>query len=243
MSFATSLIFDLSIVGAGIVSLLHGRSLRRAMGVLGAPVRCTGEAARLPNGSEVSVDGLVACTEPLVAPLSRRQCLTYRHRVEEITRSGENEFVRVVYAVARSATFALDDGSGPVEVRLASDAELYSDEHEAFRQEVPALRYGQPCTELTFGSVTVPLKDPTPERDAIYVMTERILSALHQRLFVCGQIADGRIEVPSVNAKLSMIATTLSRMQVFRRQRRIAAFFVALGVLLILAAVVLPFTV
>ncbi|MHB8874159.1 MAG: GIDE domain-containing protein [Myxococcaceae bacterium] len=115
----------------------------------------------------------------LESPLSRTRCIYYRFLVEEHVQRGKNSYWRKVIDDKQDAGLLLDDGSGPVAVRLG-EAELYlkPDAHAKsgnFNQASPELEatmqaYGKTTKGWIFNKAMRYTETLLREGDELYVI-------------------------------------------------------------------------
>jgi hypothetical protein len=176
---------------------LIGAFLQRAKGkkLIAAPFKKTAEAASDPQAGDakgtVSVEGQIACQQPLRGPQSGQACIYFHYKLEEehtkskLTERGTETTKewRVVSEQKTGTAFTLDDGSGPVWVQITDgvDAEL----HPSF-SGTPGTGAGGSVASAALGMVASALSG------ARLRATERIIPA-QGKLFALGKLDGGRI--------------------------------------------------
>jgi hypothetical protein len=128
--------FLLVVAVVGVIVGLLQRS--KGQKLADAPFVKTGEAASNPQAANakgsISVEGQIACQQPLRGPQSGQPCIYFEYKLEEehtkskLTERGTETTKewRVVSEQKQGTAFTIDDGSGPVWVQIADkvDADL-----------------------------------------------------------------------------------------------------------------------
>ena len=179
-------------VGGLIFALLQ---MMKGKKLLSAPFKKTGEAASNPQAGDatgtISVEGQVACQQPLRGPQSGQPCIYFHYKLEEehtkskLTERGTETTKewRVVSEQKQGTAFTLDDGSGPVWVQITDSVD--ADLQQSF-SGVPGTGGGGGVAGAALGIVAAAMSGGRLRA------TERIIP--HQgKLFALGKLEAGRI--------------------------------------------------
>lgn len=121
----------LFVVGVVVALLMRAKGNK----ILAAPFKGTGEAASNPQAADakggISVEGNVACQQPLRGPQSGQPCIYFEYKLEEeITKSKLTENGtqttkewKTISEQKQGTAFTLDDGSGPVWVQITDNVD------------------------------------------------------------------------------------------------------------------------
>jgi hypothetical protein len=186
--------FLLVVFVAGII----GGLLQRAKGqaLLAAPFKRTGEAASNPQAGDakgtVSVEGQVACQQPLMGPQSGQPCIYFHYKLEEefekstLTEQGTKTTKewKIINEQKTGTAFTIDDGSGPVWVQITDSVD--ADLTQSF-SGMPGTGGAGSATQAAAGMLAAAVTGGTRLR-----ATERILHA-QGKLFALGKLDQGRI--------------------------------------------------
>jgi hypothetical protein len=193
-----------------IIAIIWGILQKMKAGrVADAPLASTGDAAR--RGAEVaspkgalSAQGRVVCAQPLVSPVTGTPCLYYRLRVTAMWKDGNVEKKKEFTDERMAATFAIDDGSGPVHVdaRKGGDFEPTQVKDET---KGTGLLGGITGKEIMFGNYAV--SPGALSLGTKYNVREEVLP-LQPSLYVCGKAAQGALASPEWR---SLIVSNKSR--------------------------------
>jgi hypothetical protein len=222
---------------AGAVALLFGLMQRAKAGRVGrAPFVKTGDAAgqgasAAGEKGAISVEGNVVSAEPIRSPLGNVECLYYEAVIQAVWQDGQTRHTRDLVKQRQAARFAVDDGSGAVQIDAGSGGDLpLSTSFDAWK-EPGFVGFG---SEIVVGALRAPTHNLPPS--ARYHATERAMPP-QGRLFVCGRILDGNaIGAPDWS---SLILSPQSRDELLGGAQRMArmaliggACAVALGAVL-----------
>jgi hypothetical protein len=144
----------------GIAALVYGILRKMKAGRLtDAPLVSTGDASARgaevanPKGS-ISAQGRLICQQPLVSPVTGKQCIYYRVKVTEVTKSGDETKEKTIEDVKMAAQFALDDGSGPVWIDATKGGVNDDQEYTSTAKEIGIIG-GLTGNALQFGNYSV----------------------------------------------------------------------------------------
>ena len=171
--------------------------IERAKGqkLAAAPFRKTGEVAANPQAGDakgtISVEGQVACQQPLRAPQSGQPCIYFHLKIEEeITKSTLTEQGtkttkewKLVSEQKQGTSFTLDDGTGPVWVQITDSVD--ADLHQSFNG-MPGTGAGGSVAGAAMGLMAAAVTGGRLRA------TERILHP-QGKLFALGKLEQGRI--------------------------------------------------
>jgi hypothetical protein len=219
----------LAIFVAGII----GGLLQRAKGqaLLAAPFKRTGEAASNPQAGDakgtVSVEGQVACQQPLRGPQSGQPCIYFHYKLEEefekstLTEQGTKTTKewKIINEQKTGTAFTIDDGSGPVWVQITDGVD--ADLHQSF-SGMPGTGGGGSAAQAAAGMVAAAMTGGTRLR-----ATEKILHA-QGKLFALGKLDQGRIvKTDGMMGKLILSAKGRDGLLGATKRNTIIAFVVA----------------
>jgi cell division septation protein DedD len=185
-------------IALGIIAIIWGIFQKVKAGrVADAPLASTGDAARRggevasPKGA-ISAQGRVVCAQPLVSPVTGTPCLYYRLRVTASWKEGNVDKKKELNDERVAATFAIDDGSGPVHVdaRKGGDFEPSQVKDET---KGTGLLGGITGKEIEFGNYRV--SAGMLSLGTKYNVREEVLP-LQPSLYVCGKAEQGAIVAP-----------------------------------------------
>jgi hypothetical protein len=185
-------------IALGIIAIIWGIFQKVKAGrVADAPLVSTGDAARRggevasPKGA-ISAQGRVVCAQPLVSPVTGTPCLYYRLRVTASWKEGNVDKKKELSDERTAATFAIDDGSGPVHVDARKggdfDPSQVKDETKG-----TGLLGGITGKEIEFGNYRV--SAGMLSLGTKYNVREEVLP-LQPSLYVCGKAEQGAIAAP-----------------------------------------------
>jgi hypothetical protein len=188
--------FGFFLLVVAVVGVIIGL-LQRSKGqkLAAAPFVKTGEAASNPQAADakgsISVEGQVACQQPLRGPQSGQPCIYFHYKLEEehtkskLTERGTETTKewRVVSEQKQGTAFTLDDGSGPVWVQITDSVD--ADLQQSF-SGMPGTGAGGSVGGMAAGLAVAALTGGRLRA------TERILPA-QGKLFALGKHEQGRI--------------------------------------------------
>jgi hypothetical protein len=227
----------------GVVGLIWGLMQKLKAGRLAkAPYVKTGEAARQggavagPRGA-LSAEGNVTCDAPLTAPASGTPCLYYELKVEGFWKDGDSTKSKDYVDEKQAAIFAVDDGSGPVEILASGGGDFDMEEtfsetkKEGFLADLKgAVGKGKP---ITFGQYA--FENPPMSKANKFKCTEHVLK-VHPRLYVLGKTEGRAIGSPSWT---SLIISEKSRDQLLGATAKAATGFLIGGAAVLGVGVIL----
>lgn len=200
------------LIGGGIVALIVGGYLRFKGGrIEKTPLVPTGDAARgagAANG-RVSVEGRVACAQPLLSPVTQTPCVYYELKVIGSWKDGDATKTKDYVHEKVAAPFSVDDGSGPVAVDASQggdmDMKKSFDEtkKEGFFADLKnAMGKGAP---MMFGHYA--FVNPTLSKASSFQCVERIVP-VPEKAFALGPLENGAI---TSNGMLGLMLSARSR--------------------------------
>lgn len=187
----------------GFLALVGGIFQRvRAGRLANTPFVKTGEVAPEKAGEKgaISAEGKVVVQQPLVSPVSGTPCLYYDVAVTAQWKVGDSSHTQRVTDEKAGAPFAIDDGSGPVQIDVSKGGDF---DFKTWRKKdsrgLMSAFTGRP---LTFGDRGFSV--PTGIRvglvhvpdSAEFEVVERVLP-VGDFLFANGKLDSGRIGSPS----------------------------------------------
>jgi hypothetical protein len=177
-------------VALGIIGIIWGIFNHIKAGrVSDAPFVKTGEAAKgaavaSPKGA-ISVEGTVACPQPLMAPVSGVPCHWFHVRSLVRWKDGETEKTEQLDEQKVGSRFTVDDGSGPVWVDPSQGGDFEPTQKKAQKQNATFMA-GVKGEDIVFGSYKV-----NPGLNVglgrTYEVEEEFMP-LQTRLYVCGVV-------------------------------------------------------
>lgn len=177
------------IVSLGIIGIIWGIFQKMKAGrVSDAPFVRTGEAATKgtqvasPKGA-ISVEGTVACAQPVMAPVSGVPCLWYHLKSKVTWKDGDVEKTKEIDNQKVAAAFTVDDGSGAVAVEANEGGDFEPTQSKSETKSVGLLA-GIKGTELKFGNYTISTGMGSMEEK--YEVEETYMP-VQPRLYVCGK--------------------------------------------------------
>lgn len=188
----------------GIVALIWGVMQKMKAGriaktplVQTGEVASRGEAAAGPKGA-VSVEGETRVQQPLISPVTGTECLYYELVVTGSWKVGDEEKSVDYIDESFAANFALDDGTGPVEV-LAGDGGDFDMEttfeetkKEGFFADLKgAVGKGEP---IMFGNYA--FENPPMSKANVFTCVERVMP-LVPHVFAMGTVQGNAVGSPS----------------------------------------------
>jgi hypothetical protein len=185
--------FLLIVFAAGLVWALLQRSKGQA--IVAAPFRKTAEAAANPMSADakgtISVEGQIACQQPLRGPQSGQPCIYFHYKLEEeftkntLTEDGNKTTKewKVISEQKQGTAFTLDDGTGPVWVQITDGVD--ADLQQSF-SGMPGTGGGGSAGQMAMGLVAAAVSGGKLRA------TERIIPA-QGKLFALGKLDQGRI--------------------------------------------------
>lgn len=152
----------------------------------------------------ISVEGDVQCDEPLTAPASGEPCLYYELEVTGSWKEGDSRKSKTYVSEKVYADFALDDGSGAVQIVTEKGASFdplertFSEtKKEGFLADLKGLVGKNQI--MQFGQYG--FRNPTMSKADTFTCTERVYKT-HPRLYVCGKADNGTITKPGWSSLL-----------------------------------------
>lgn len=241
----------LGVAAMGLVGFLMQRHKAGRLG--NTPLVSTSDAAQ--KGASVagakgaiSVQGKLACAQPLVSPVTRTTCVYFETKVTAEWKVSDSEKRSVLVTERREAApVAIDDGSGPVQVALSHLSN--DDTKQVFKKsnkmgllnvmDGRTLKFGDQGFTVTAGMPSD--KGDRIPSDAEYTVVETVLPVLHTA-YVAGKADGGKIVAPSwvslmVSAKSrdELLAATASMM---KRTKLVSLIAAPAGAVLAIIALV-----
>jgi hypothetical protein len=185
-------------VTLGVIGIIYGIFQKMKAGrVSDAPLVSTydaaarGQAVASPKGA-ISAQGRVICQQPLVSPFSGTPCLYYRIKTTASWKDGDATKSKELADQKVAATFAIDDGSGPVYIDARKGGDF---EPNQVREETKGtgLIGGIMGTEVVFGNHRV--STGAFAMGTKYTVREEVLPVV-PNLYVCGKAAQGAVVDP-----------------------------------------------
>ncbi|MBK7859465.1 MAG: hypothetical protein IPJ65_12740 [Archangiaceae bacterium] len=194
------LVIGLAVLGFGFWNHLQGKR------ILSAPFKTTGDLAKNPVSEDpkgaMSTEGAVqAPSKQLLSPCSKTPCLYYEVKIErlwektETTQDGTKttKGATTLDTVKNGATFALDDGSGAIEVDFSKggDFDMMKD---GFKKELNGRSWS---SNIKFGEMTYDVP-PISSSDGYTIgfkATEKYVP-VEGNLFVLGRIEGSKLVKP-----------------------------------------------
>jgi hypothetical protein len=218
---------------AGIVALVWGiYSKLRAGRVAGAPLAHTGDvaargAAAAGDKGAVSVEGAVACAQPLVSPVTGTPCLYWELRVTKAWKAGQTRHTKQLAHEKRAAAFQVDDGSGPVAVDASQGGDFEPTQNKS-ESKGTGFKAGITGGELAFGNYRLQVEALTLGSGVTYHVEERVLPVV-PKLYVCGKTdaGPGAIGAPSWR---QLIVSNKSRDEILGAAMKGARVFLPAGI-------------
>ncbi len=220
----------LVILTLGIVGLIWGVLQKVKAGrVADAPLASTGDVVHKGGAvagakGQISVQGIVHCKQPLIAPFSGTPCLYYRIKCTAEWKDGDTNKSKVLDEQKVAADFAIDDGSGAVRVdaREGGDFEPTQTKRET---KGAGLLGGITGKELAFGDYRVQVG--MLNMGTKYSVEEEVLPIV-PRLYACGVLADqgGLITSPKWR---QLLLSSKSREELLSSATKGAKLFLAGG--------------
>jgi hypothetical protein len=180
------------VVVLGILGILYGIVQKVKAGrIVDAPLVTTGDAARSgqslagPKG-QISAQGGVVCATPVVAPFSGQHCLYYKITCKAEWKEGQVNESKVIDERVEAATFAIDDGTGPIWIDAREGGD-FEPTHTKRATQGTGVLGGITGTELTFGNYRV--QTAMFSMGTKYTVEEEILPFV-PRLYACGKVAE-----------------------------------------------------
>jgi hypothetical protein len=228
----------------GLVGVVWGGMQKlKAARIASAPFVRTGEVAA--NGSKVadskgavSAEGDVRCAAPLTSPVTGTPCLYYELRVVGEWKEGDAKKSQEYVDEKRAAEFAIDDGSGPVQILAGKggDFEPFDKTFDESKKEgflaglKSAVGKGKP---LQFGGYAFEV--PSASKADKFTCTERVLK-VQPRLIAIGKHEGGAIASPGFR---SLVLSHKSREQLLGSTVKAAKQFLVGGAAVLLVGVIL----
>jgi hypothetical protein len=231
----------LILIVSGFLALVWGILQKLKAGrVADAPLVKTGDAAQkgtavAGNRGAVSVEGNVACAQPLVSPVTGQQCLYYDVKVVAHWKEGEAHKSREVLHERRAAAFTIDDGSGAVAVDASKGGD-FEPSRTKTEERGTGLIGAMAGTELVFGNLRV----STGMLNHIgtkYRVAESVVPVV-SKLYVCGKASEGGGAVRSPEWR-QLIMSDKSRDELLGAATKGAKIFLPVGASVTAVGVVL----
>ena len=238
MGFVATILSALGVIGLiwGLMQKFKAGRLAKAPFVKTGDAANRGAAVAGPRGA-VSAEGNVACGAPLTAPASGTPCLYYELKVEGSWKDGDSTKSKDYVDEKQAAIFAVDDGSGPVDVLASGGGDFDMEEtfsetkKEGFLADLKgAIGKGKP---IMFGQYA--FENPPMSKANKFKCTERVLK-VHPRLYVLGKSEGRAIGSPSWT---SLILSQKSRDQLMGATAKAAKGFLIGGAAVLGVGVIL----
>lgn len=217
----------------GIAALAWGVYNRLRIGrVAGAPLARTGDlaargAAVAGDRGAVSVEGAVACGQPLLSPVTGTRCLYWEIEVTKVWKSGDKRHTKELAHEKRAAAFHVDDGSGPVAVDASQGGDFEPMQTKS-ESKGTGLKAGITGGELAFGNYRLQVEALTLGSGVTYRVEERVLPVV-PRLYVCGKTDAGPGVIGSPSWR-QLIVSNRSRDELLGAATRGARVFLPAGI-------------
>jgi hypothetical protein len=179
----------------GVVALIWGiYNKMRAGRVAGAPLIKTGDAASKGAAAAgekgaASIEGAVACAQPLTSPVTGTPCLYYELRVTKSWKEGEAHKTKELVKEHRAASFTIDDGSGPVPVD-ATEGGDFEPMQTKTETKGTGIMGGITGQELVFGNYNIETASLTLGSGLKFTVEEKVLPIV-PKMYACGKASDG----------------------------------------------------
>ncbi|MDQ3034797.1 MAG: E3 ubiquitin ligase family protein [Myxococcota bacterium] len=218
------------VLALAVVAAIVGFMQRRKLGVIIAtPFKKTGEAGA--SNAEVSCEGNVQAMTPLTAPCSGRPCIYYEVEVKQswekqvATENGmkKKTGTNTAHTSKAGSTFQLDDGSGPVSVKVEDSID------GTFEQSFEGKGAGSGY--MTFGQYQVQIGHPSEGHATSTKCVERIIPT-DGRLFVLGKADNATIQKRDGMLGKIMLSTKGRDHLMGSSKRNMMIGFVAAGLML-----------
>lgn len=196
--------FSALLIVGGLVALVWGAMRKAKAGRLtDAPLVSTGDAGMRgaqvanPKGS-ISVQGRVYCQQPLVSPVTGKQCLYYDLTVKSIVKAGDEKKERTIQDARAAAQFAIDDGSGPVWIDATQGGVNDDAVYTAMDKEIGIIG-GLTGNALQFGNYS--LQPGILAIGTTYVVQETVWPLPPEgNMYACGKTNNNTIATPGWRA-------------------------------------------
>ena len=156
-------------------------------------IAAQGKAVANPRGA-VSTEGRVDVPQLLASPVTQTPCLYYEYSVTARWKSGDQRKSRRLQHGRQAASFALDDGSGPVRVDAGNGGDF--DLKQTYRKTRgrglmdvvtgDAVKFGEHGFSVTTGQIVDRVRIPD---SAKYEVVERCMLP-SDHLYACGKVTD-----------------------------------------------------
>ncbi len=181
----------------GLFKKLKAGRLAETPFVSTGEVASNGEAVAGPKNA-ISAEGDVVCDEPLTSPCSETPCLYYELEVVGSWKEGDSRKSKTYISEKVWADWAIDDGSGAVQVNTEKGASYdplertFSEtKKEGFLADLKGL-VGKNQV-MQFGAYG--FRNPTMSKADTFTCTERVFKT-HDHIYVNGKLEDGTITKP-----------------------------------------------
>jgi hypothetical protein len=206
------LIVGLGILAFGLMQHLKGKR------ILAAPFKKTGDIARNPVSEDpkgaMSTEGKVlAPAQPLLSPASKTPCLYYELKIERIYEKTETtqdgtktvKGTETLDTIKGGTVFALDDGSGQVEIDVTKGAD-FDNMKDGYKKELNGRSW---ASNIQFGEYTydVPAIGSNNGWTIGFKATEKYVP-VEGNLFVLGKLEGAKLTKPGWR---SMMASSKGR--------------------------------
>ncbi|MEW6431827.1 MAG: GIDE domain-containing protein [Myxococcota bacterium] len=207
----------LLIVGLGVLAfglMQHFKGKR----ILAAPFKKTGDIAKNPTSKDpkgaMSTEGkVVAPAQPLLSPASKTPCLYYELKIERIYEKTETtqdgtktvKGTETLDTIKGGTVFALDDGSGQVEIDVTKGAD-FDNMKDGYKKELNGRSW---ASNIQFGEYTydVPAIGSNNGWTIGFKATEKYVP-VEGNLFVLGKLEGAKLTKPGWR---SMMASSKGR--------------------------------
>lgn len=218
------------VLALSVIAAIAGFMQRRKLGIIIAtPFKKTAEAGA--STDVVSCEGNVQASQPLTAPCSGRPCIYYEIEVKQswekqvATENGmkKKTGTNTAHKAKAGSTFALDDGSGPVNVKVEDSID------GTFEQSFEGKGAG--AGYMTFGQYQVNIGHPSEGHATGTKCVEKIIPT-DGRLFVLGKVDNHTIQKRDGMLGNIMLSTKGRDHLMGSSKRNMIMAFVAAGLML-----------
>ncbi len=182
----------LALAGGALQRYRSGRISKTPFAKTG-DICAKGKAVANEKGG-ISAEGSVDAPQLLVSPVTHTECLFYEYKVMARWKSGDQRKSKLLQDGKQSASFTIDDGSGPVRVNAGKggDFELKQTFRKTRGRGIMdvvtggAIDFGDHGFSVSTGQIIDRIRIPD---SAKYEVTERcMLPAEH--IYACGRVTD-----------------------------------------------------
>lgn len=182
----------LALAGGALQRYRSGRISKTPFAKTG-DVRSQGTNVANPKGG-VSAEGTVDAPQLLTSPVTRTECLFYEYKVMARWKSGDQRKSKLLQDGKQSASFTIDDGSGPVRINAGKGGDF--DLEQTFRKTRGrgimdvvtggAIEFGDHGFSVSTGQVIDRIRIPD---SAKYEVTEKCMLP-SDHIYACGKVTD-----------------------------------------------------